>query len=80
MSAFEQNQLKDYFGTLLPPILGAEGFELDSSLWSMNETTERLKRFINDPQVNAIYFTKKRKDKKGGNLFFSLLTVVYSVT
>ena len=59
----EPNQLKDYFNKLLPPILGAETCDLENSLWS-NETTEKLKQFINNPKVKAIYFTKKREDRK----------------
>ena len=59
----EPNQLKDYFNKLLPPILGAEGCDLENSLWT-SETTERLKRFINDPKAKVIYFTKKKEDRK----------------
>jgi hypothetical protein len=57
----EPNQLQDYFDKLLPLVLGAES---DLTLWSLSETTEKLTRFINDPQVNVIFFTKKRDDKK----------------
>ncbi len=61
LSACEPNQLKDYFNKLLPPILGAEGCDLENSLWS-SETIEKLKRFINDPQAKVIYFSKKREN------------------
>ncbi len=57
------DQLKEYFGKLLPLVLGAEGRDLETILWS-NETTEVLESFINEPQVNVVYFTKKRKDRK----------------
>ncbi|RIA96574.1 dynein heavy chain [Glomus cerebriforme] len=59
----EPNQLQDYFDKLLPLVLGAETSDLTNSLWS-SDTTEKLKRFINDPQVNVIFFTKRREDKK----------------
>lgn len=60
----EPNQLQDYFDKLLPLVLGAESSDLANSLWSVSDTTDKLKRFINDPQVNVIFFTKRRDDKK----------------
>ncbi|CAI2172645.1 16667_t:CDS:10, partial [Funneliformis geosporum] len=76
-SACEPIHLQDYFNKILPLVLGAESSDLENSLWSVSETTDRIKRFINDPQVNAIYFTKKRKDRKDED---EQATVTYTYT
>jgi hypothetical protein len=66
--AYEPNQLQEYFDKLLPLVLGAEDSDLANSLWSASDITEKLQRFINDPQVNVIYFTKKRDKKEEGKI------------
>jgi len=75
--ACDPSQLKEYFDRLLPLVLGAEDSDLENSLWSVDDTTEKLRRFINDPQVNVIYFTKKRGDKKEED---EQATISYSYT
>lgn len=73
----EPNQLQDYFDKLLPLVLGAESSDLANSLWSVSDTTDKLKRFINDPQVNVIFFTKRRDDKKEeGKFTYSLRSIL----
>ncbi|CAG8487876.1 5917_t:CDS:10 [Dentiscutata erythropus] len=61
---FEPKLLQEYLNKLLPLVLGAEEADLEASLWSIPETTEKLHRFANDSQVNALYITKSKEDKK----------------
>jgi len=76
---YEPNKLQDYFDKLLPLVLGAEPLEefsdSISSLWSEDDNTEKLKRFINDPQVNVIFFTRRKEDKKEEGKLISYSTV-----
>jgi len=82
---YEPNKLQVYFDRLLPLVLGAEPLEESSdsisSLWSVDDNTEKLKHFINDPQVNVIFFTRRKEDKKEEGKLISYSAVYsYNIT
>ncbi|CAG8466762.1 5969_t:CDS:10, partial [Racocetra fulgida] len=73
--AFEPTILKEYLNKLLPLVLGAEEKDLEDSLWSSPENLEKLNRFANDSQVNALYITKSKEDKKEEEIIYHLNNV-----
>ncbi|CAG8502150.1 6068_t:CDS:10 [Scutellospora calospora] len=64
---YEPAILKEYLNKLLPLVLGAKEVDLNFSLWSLwsvQENTEKLSQFANDPLVNVLYITKLLNDRK----------------
>ncbi|KAG0004346.1 hypothetical protein BGZ79_009578 [Entomortierella chlamydospora] len=51
--------MKSYLEKLLVLLLGAEQTDIDSSLFSFPDSTERLRRFAIDPQTPALYVLKE---------------------
>ncbi|CAJ0641783.1 9986_t:CDS:2 [Entrophospora sp. SA101] len=64
---FEPALLQDYLNKLLSLLLRAEENDLKNTLWNFPETLEKLGKFANDPQVNAIYITKEKIENKDQN-------------
>ena|SRR5437763_1032929 len=69
--------LRDYLNKLLPLLLGAEENDLKNSLWNFSETHEKLKKFANDPQVNALYIIKEKDEKKDEGFFYYYYKYIY---
>nr|CAG8506850.1 6173_t:CDS:10 [Entrophospora candida] len=76
---FDPIQLQDYLHQLLPLLLGAEADDLKRTLWDLPETLEKLRKFANDPQVNAIYIIKEKDEKKDED-DQAILSTSYSYT
>ncbi|KAF9349511.1 hypothetical protein BGX26_012192, partial [Mortierella sp. AD094] len=51
--------MKIYLEKLLVLLLGAEQADVDSSLFTFPDSTERLRRFAIDPQTPALYVLKE---------------------
>lgn len=54
--------LAEHLENLLKAVLGAKQEDLKNSMHQYPDTEELLKRFINDPQIQALYVVKIREE------------------
>ncbi|KAF9922924.1 hypothetical protein FBU30_006961 [Linnemannia zychae] len=65
--AVDIDVMKIYLEKLLVLLLGAEQSDLDASLFSFPDSTERLRRFAIDAQTPALYILKEADSNDGSN-------------
>ncbi|KAF8934382.1 dynein heavy chain [Dissophora ornata] len=76
--AVDIDVMKIYLEKLLVLLLGAEQSDIDSSLFTFPDSTERLRRFASDPQTPALYVLKETES--GGDVSNSSQGFSYSVS
>lgn len=70
--AVDIDVMKIYLEKLLVLLLGADQSDLNASLFSFPDSTERLRRFAIDAQTPALYILKET-DSNDGCKYFSVM-------